>query len=147
MSQYPRIGIGIMVHNEHNHVLLGMRIGAHGENTWCFPGGQLEWGETIFSCAKREVKEECGLTIEPVDIISVNDDMEWLADGKHYITICVLGKYTGGEPKIMEPHRCAEWKWFPMESLPENIFSPTMHALKNLSAKKIYQYRSQPIKK
>lgn len=31
---------------------------------WSFPGGHLEDGESVVDCAKREIKEETGLTVE-----------------------------------------------------------------------------------
>ena len=35
-----------------------------GKNIWVLPGGWLEWKESIFKCAKRELKEEFNLKIE-----------------------------------------------------------------------------------
>jgi len=31
---------------------------------WSFPGGHLEDGESVVDCAKREIQEETGLTVE-----------------------------------------------------------------------------------
>ena len=56
MEQRPKIGVGVIV-NKDNKVLLLQRKNAHGEGTWCFPGGHLEFNEEIEDCVKREVEE------------------------------------------------------------------------------------------
>jgi 8-oxo-dGTP diphosphatase len=58
----PYIGVAVIVVRE-GRVLLGKRKNAHGAGTWQFPGGHLEYGESIESCARRELFEETGLTI------------------------------------------------------------------------------------
>ena len=63
-KKFPKIGIGVMIENDEGDVILGLRKGSHGEGEWCFPGGHLDFGETIFEAAKREVKEETGLDVE-----------------------------------------------------------------------------------
>lgn len=140
--KHPRIGVGILIQNEQGEVLLGLRHGSHGAETWSFPGGHLEWGETIFACARREVQEETGLVIEPIDVVSVCDDHDWLEDGKHYITVGVLATYTGGEPKVMEPRKCREWRWFARHDVPEHLFGPTKRTLENAPAKHTYKETS-----
>lgn len=136
----PRVGIGVLIKNAQNQVLLGLRIASHGTGEWSFPGGHLEFGETIFETAKREVKEETDLEIDEFELVSVCDEMRYIkSDNKHYLNLSVLGHYKGGEPKNMEPHKCQEWKWFPLNALPENLFEPTDITLKNYKNKIIYQ--------
>jgi 8-oxo-dGTP diphosphatase len=40
-----QVGIGVIIIKE-NRVLMGVRINSHGQNSWGFPGGHLEFGET-----------------------------------------------------------------------------------------------------
>ena len=50
----PLIGVAAIVIKD-KKVLLGKRKNAHGAGTWAFPGGHLEFNESIEACAKREV--------------------------------------------------------------------------------------------
>jgi len=136
---YPRIGIGVMIQNEKGEVLLGLRKASHGVGEWSFPGGHLEFGERIFEGAKRETKEEAGLDVCEFTLISVADEMRYLqSDGKHYVNIAVKAKYNGGEPKVMEPEKCEQWRWFSLDSLPTKLFEGTELALNNFKRGKIY---------
>ena len=56
----PRVGVACVVQKE-GKVLLGQRKGAHAVGCWGFPGGHLEFVESVESCAKRELLEETGL--------------------------------------------------------------------------------------
>ena len=47
-------------------VLLIRRAKQPSKGLLCFPGGRLEWGETLAECAAREVLEETGITIQTV---------------------------------------------------------------------------------
>ena len=137
---YPKVGIGVMILNEKGEVLLGLRKGSHGEGEWAFPGGHLEFGETVFETAKREVKEETDLDVEPVEIVSVADEMRYIkTDDKHYLNIGVKVIYQGGEPKIMEPDKCTKWEWFDLNNLPERMLEGTQFTLENFKAKRIYR--------
>lgn len=136
----PRVGIGVMIQNDRGEVLLGLRNASHGAGEWSFPGGHLEFGETVFGTAAREVKEETGLDIREFELISVCDEMRYIeTDGKHYLNVSVLGRYAGGEPRVMEPDKCDRWEWFSLESLPENLFEATDHTLRNYRNGVIYR--------
>jgi 8-oxo-dGTP diphosphatase len=136
----PKIGHGVMIENERGELLLGLRQGSHGAGEWCFPGGHLEFGETLEESAKREVKEETGLEIGKLVLISLADEMRYIkSDGKHYVNIGFRGEYLGGEPRVMESNKYKEWRWFKPEELPDNLFEGPILMLRNYRAGKIYQ--------
>lgn len=139
-KKYPKVGIGVMIQNENQEVLLGLRKGSHGEGEWAFPGGHLEFGETIFETARREVKEETGLEVSEFSLISVADEMRYIkTDNKHYLNLGVKAAYNGGTPKVMEPEKCEKWRWFNLDNLPEKILEGTEYTIGNFKAGKIYQ--------
>lgn len=139
IKQYPKVGIGVMIKNDRDQVLLGLRQGSHGAGEWSFPGGHLEMGETIFETAIRETKEETGLEVDNLELISVADEMRYLkSDGKHYLNIGVSARYQGGEALVMEPDKCKEWAWFDLDNLPNNLFEGTELVINNYRNKRIY---------
>ena len=128
MNQIPRIGVGVAVRKE-GKILLGKRKNAHGEGTWCFPGGHLEFNETIFDCAIRETDEESGLTVANLAHGCFSEDF-FEIEGKHYITHIVVCDWQAGEPELREPHKCLGWEWFAWNELPENLFIPIQNIIK-----------------
>lgn len=123
----PRVGVGIIV-CKGEEVLLGLRKGAHGSNEWSFPGGHLEYGETIFGCATRELLEETGLTCSSLSLGPYTNDI-FQEDSKHYITLFVVAEFNGGSPCIKEEGKCQEWKWFRWRELPNPLFLPIKHLI------------------
>jgi 8-oxo-dGTP diphosphatase len=53
---------------------------------WVLPGGRLEPGETIPTCAAREVDEETGLRAEFSGVLYVG---EFLREGRHTVDVTV----------------------------------------------------------
>ena len=122
MNKRPKVGIGVIVKKE-GKILLGKRLNAHGEGTWSFPGGHLEFGESWEECAKREVMEETNLQITNLKFYAVTNDI-FEEENKHYITIFIECDYGSGELQNMEPHKCERWDWFSWDDLPEKLFLP-----------------------
>jgi 8-oxo-dGTP diphosphatase len=128
MNTGPHVGVGVMVWDG-DRLLLGKRISAHSENSWQFPGGHLEFGETVEDCARREVAEEAGITITNIRPRGFSNDVFIDAD-KHYVTLFVSAEYDSGEPTVMEPDKCEQWQWFSWGQLPEPLFLPIRSFLK-----------------
>ncbi|MCA9364999.1 MAG: NUDIX domain-containing protein [Candidatus Moranbacteria bacterium] len=135
-----RVGVGVMVVNDSCEVLLGLRKSSHGMGDWSFPGGHLEFGETVFETARREVAEETGLVIDQFELVSVCDEMRYIkTDGKHYLNVSVLGVYSGGEPQVLEPQKCSQWQWFSVDALPEHLFEATSVTIRNYADGVVYR--------
>jgi len=125
----PKVGVSVIIRKD-NKVMLGKRIGSHGAGTWAFPGGHLEFGESVEKCAKREIEEETGLKLKNFKTGPFTNDI-FKKENKHYITLFVIADIKVGEPKVMEPEKCEEWKWFDWSNLPKPLFLPIENLLKD----------------
>lgn len=121
--QRPSIGLGILVKKE-GKVLLLQRKNAHGEGSWCFPGGHIELFETVEQTAKREVLEESGVHIKNIKIIGLTNDF-FEKEGKHYFTIFASADWESGEATITEPEKTIQIGWFDWKKPPQPLFIPT----------------------
>jgi len=126
MQNRPAVGVAVIV-IKNGKVLLGKRLNAHGSGTWAFPGGHLEFGESIEGCAKREVFEETGLLIKRTQCVAYTNDI-FKEEKKHYVTLFVVSEYDSGELQLKEPDKCEKWDWFNWNEFPEPLFL----SLKNL---------------
>lgn len=69
---HPLVGVGgAVIHR--NRVLLIRRGAEPLKGRWSLPGGMMELGEELAAAARRELKEETGLDVEPLEIIEVFD--------------------------------------------------------------------------
>ncbi len=121
----PTVGVGIIVEHADTHrFLLGKRAGDLDKaGTFQLPGGSLERGETIEECARREVKEETGITdLRGFEILKTADDIRPEDDIHHVIVFCVF--ITNQEPENKEPDKCDGWQWFREGALPSPMFEP-----------------------
>jgi 8-oxo-dGTP diphosphatase len=125
-----RVGVGVIVERE-GKILLGLRTGQHSANTWAFPGGHLEFGETPEACAAREVMEETGVILENISRHAFTNDI-FADSGKHYITLFMHGTLPPGqEPRNMEPDKCAGWQWFDPAHLPQPLMLTIVNLLRD----------------
>lgn len=129
-NQRPKVGVGVIVKKD-GKILLGKRKNAHGEGSWWFPGGHLEFNESWEECARREVDEETGIEIKNVRFGTATNDI-FEKESKHYITIFMVTDFASGEVEVMEPEKCERWEWFDWDNLPQSLFVPiqNLHKIK-----------------
>lgn len=111
-KDYIGIGIGGIILNKKGKFLLIQR-GPKSKNEvgmWGFPGGALEFGETIEEAITREVKEELGIKIKPLKKLApVNHRI--LNEKQHWVAAPYICQLVSGKPKIMEPSKISKLKW------------------------------------
>ena len=102
-------------------VLLHKRKGKHS-GEWAFPGGHMEYMEDFEETVLRETAEECGKKIK------INNTKLWTTVNtlfpelkKHYVLVCMVADWVSGEAEVVEPEKCAEWKWFKWDKLPKKL--------------------------
>jgi len=107
------LGVGAVVWNERNEVLLVHRSNPPRQNEWSLPGGKVEFGETLRAAVVREVREETGLAIEIVGLVDVAElvlDGAAGAAGEHYVLVDFCARALPGD--VIAGSDAADARWF-----------------------------------
>ena len=96
----PIVGVGgVVVHRQ--RALLIRRGCEPLKGEWSIPGGMLELGEELAEGVRRELKEETGLEVEPLEIVATFDRIT--RDGKrvkyHYVIVDYVCRLKRGRLK------------------------------------------------
>lgn len=92
------------------------------QGEWDVPGGFMEVGEMPLEAARREVKEEIGLTFSAQHLLGTYPGTyDWQGRRRHIISIVYVGTATG---KLRASNEVGELRWFPIASLPKIMAFP-----------------------
>lgn len=119
-QQRPLVGIAVMVLKE-GKVLLSRRSSSVGTGEYAFPGGHLEHMESFEDCARREVKEESGISIRNIQFLLLSNVKDYAP--KHYVLVGLVADWADGEPQVLEPTKNESWGWYDMDNLPQPLFA------------------------
>jgi len=114
----PVLGVSTVVQRA-DAVLLVKRAKSPFRGVWAFPGGRVEFGESLKAAARREVLEETGLEVdieEQIDRAEILQGHETAGvAAHHYVLIVFAARYIGGQPNAGDDAR--EARWFRAEEL------------------------------
>ncbi len=128
-----RLGVGIIVLNNKNHVFVGKRKD-NPINKWQMPQGGVDKGEDFIAAIKRELNEET--SIKNIKILKEIDEMFEYELPQNLVGIIWKGKYRGQKQKWFIARFLGEddeinlntkhpefidWKWIEPKLLPEVI--------------------------
>ncbi len=134
-KNYVRIGVANLILKD-NKILMLLnknipdRRSKYTGKHWSLPGGKFEVGESITDCAKREIKEEVGLTVKNCRLISILE-INWKYHKDHWITFLTKTNKFKGIAQIKEPNNHIDIKWFDLDNLPKTIFKADKELIKN----------------
>jgi ADP-ribose pyrophosphatase YjhB (NUDIX family) len=116
--KHPLVGVGGVVIHRHRALLI--RRGSEPlKGEWSIPGGMLELGEELAAGVQRELKEETGLDVDPVECILVFDRI--LREGKrvkyHYVIVDFLCRRIRG--RLRPASDVVDARWVRREDLPQ----------------------------
>jgi ADP-ribose pyrophosphatase YjhB (NUDIX family) len=92
-------------------VLLIRRGAEPLKGQWSLPGGVLELGESLTEGVVREVREETGLVVEPLELVELLDRIYIEADRVkyHYVIADYLCRVTGGQLQASSDADAVRW--------------------------------------
>ena len=98
----PWVGIGVLAFRC-DDVLLIRRGRPPRQGEWSLPGGAQRLGEPAEDCARRELHEETGIEVGPLELLAVVDAITPGDAGGgprfHYTIIDYLARWEAGEPR------------------------------------------------
>ncbi len=114
-SPVPAV-IAVVIHD--GQALLVRRANPPDAGLWGFPGGKIEFGETVKAAAMRELLEETGIHGEAGEILTTLDILVRNSSGEvqqHYILIAVQCRWISGLPLAGDD--ALEARWFSVADL------------------------------
>lgn len=134
---YIGVGVGAAIFDQKGRLFITKR-GKKAKNErgkWEIPGGSVEFGETFIEAIKREVREELGIDIEVIEFLCIHDHLI-PEEKQHWVAPTYICKITKGNPKILEPEKCAEIGWVTIDEAEKlDLSLITAHNLKELKKK------------
>ena len=93
-------------------ILVVRRARAPAHGLYTLPGGVVEVGETLMEAVVREVREETGMTVEPVALAGFREALARDAQDRverHFVILCFAARWQAGEPVLNEELDEARW--------------------------------------
>jgi 8-oxo-dGTP diphosphatase len=125
----PRVGVGVLLVDANDRVLLTLRNFPPEAGCWSIVGGKLDFLECLEACAMREAREEVGLTISIERLLCVTNHIV-ASENQHWVSPAFLGRIRFGEARNCEPHKTTKVAWFSLHDLPANLTITARNAIR-----------------
>lgn len=122
------IASNLMLVNDRNELLVGVRNFEPDKGCWDMPGGFCNYEEDFTDATKREALEELGLTPddyeEPQYLMNGLDYYHWEGEKEPVINVVFWARLKGS-PKITPADDMADCLWVPLSDVDLSKFAPT----------------------
>lgn len=110
--------------------------------------GHLDGDELARDAMVREAKEEAGITVnaDDLDFLHVVHRLSRGESGQERVDLFYEASKWQGEVTNMEPNKCDDLSWFPIDNLPDNILPLVGRVIADISRGVNYsEYSQEPI--
>jgi len=141
----PLVGVGgVVIHRK--RVLLIRRKHEPLKGEWSLPGGLVELGEELHEALRRELKEETGLEVEPLEIMAVFDRIMRRPGGKarvryHFVIVDYACRLKRG--RLSPSSDVVDARWVRREDLAQFCLTPLATAVIS-EAYRYFEKRGKP---
>jgi ADP-ribose pyrophosphatase YjhB (NUDIX family) len=132
-SNAPRVGCGVAIVRS-GELLLIRRARSPEAGCWSLPGGKVDFGERTEDTARREIAEELGIALGPLDLLCVVD-LIVPEEAAHWVSPVFLATAFEGEPVLLEPEKHTGLGWFAPDALPAPAASSAIATAAALSSR------------
>ncbi len=124
------VGAAVLVVDDRGRLLMGFRS---DNQSWGIPGGGMEPGEMLEETARREVREETGLSLGQIDLFGVFSGLDFYyvypnGDQVYNVSIVYLSRDFHGDINRNDEH--TRFRFFSPDELPKVISPPVCPVLR-----------------
>jgi 8-oxo-dGTP pyrophosphatase MutT (NUDIX family) len=94
--------------------------------------GHVEAGETAYDAARREAREEIGVEVGDLRFLTSMQRTRHADPIDERIDFFFSCRSWSGEPRIVEPAKCAALEWFALDALPDPVVPHERFVLERL---------------
>jgi 8-oxo-dGTP pyrophosphatase MutT (NUDIX family) len=94
--------------------------------------GHVERGETAIDAAHREAAEEIAVSALQLEFVTAMQRTQHAAPIDERIDFFFTARNWSGEPRVVEPEKCAALRWYPLDALPDPVVPHELEVLTRL---------------
>lgn len=129
---FPRLGVGAVIINDQDEILLVLRNHNPEKGMWSIPGGKVDPYESLEHGVIREIQEEVNLEVEVKGLLCMAETIRPEHE-EHWVSAIYEVAIIGGEAQNMESEGAiADLKWFSLDQLPTNLACFSIPAIEQL---------------
>lgn len=135
---FPYVGAAYLLLIRDGNILLARRYHTgFMDGHYSVPAGHLDGNETVREGCAREMREEIGISVNVADLDVVHV-MFRKSERDERIDFFMTAKTYEGEIRNVEPEKCDDLRWFPLNALPNTTIEYVRIAIEHACAGTFY---------
>ncbi|KLH99462.1 DNA mismatch repair protein MutT [Brevibacillus formosus] len=128
----PRLGVGAVILNDKNEILLVLRNRDPEKNMWSIPGGKVDPYEQLETSVIREIKEEVNLDVKVKALLCTAETIR-PESAEHWVSVIYEVTILSGEARNLEEGGAiGDMRWYSLDALPSNLACFAVPAIEHL---------------